>query len=94
MGFSLGTGGAVLLNNRLLMVHHTYEPKVWRIPGGYVKPEEAAHDACIREIFEETQIRTKVDGFLISVKLMMQDTFHCRKSKNFPKIKCPSLIDW
>ena len=82
MRFSLGTGGAVLLNNRLLMVHHTYEP------------EEAAHDACIREIFEETQIRTKVDGFLISVKLMMQDTFHCRKSKNFPKIKCPSLIDW
>lgn len=64
MRFSLGTGGAVLRNNRLLMVHHTYEPKVWRIPGGYVKPEEAAHDACIREIFEETQIRTKVDGLL------------------------------
>lgn len=64
MRFSLGTGGAVLRNNRLLMVHHNYEPRVWRIPGGYVKPEEAAHDACIREIFEETQIRTKVNGLL------------------------------
>ena len=64
MRFSLGTGGAVLRNNRLLMVHHNYEPRVWRIPGGYVKPEEAVHDACIREIFEETQIRTKVNGLL------------------------------
>lgn len=54
MRFSLGTGGAVLLNSRLLMVHHAYDPKVWRIPGGYVKLEEAAHDACIREVFEET----------------------------------------
>ena len=54
MRFSLGTGGAVLLNSRLLMVHHAYDPKGWRIPGGYVKLEEAAHDACIREVFEET----------------------------------------
>ena len=62
--FTLGVGGAVVHDGQLLLVHHTYGAKMWQIPGGYVKPEECAHDGVVREIYEETGIRTAVDGLL------------------------------
>ena len=36
----------------------------WQIPGGYVKPEECAHEGVVREVYEETGIRAAVDGLL------------------------------
>ena len=62
--FTLGVGGAVVRDRRLLLVHHAYGAKMWQIPGGYVKPEACAHDGVVREIYEETGIRTAVDGLI------------------------------
>jgi ADP-ribose pyrophosphatase YjhB (NUDIX family) len=62
--FTLGVGGAVVHDNRLLLVHHTYGAKKWQIPGGYVKFNECAHESVVREVYEETGVRAKVDGLL------------------------------
>ena len=62
--FTLGVGGAVVRDGQLLLVHHAYGAKNWQIPGGYVKPEECAHDGVVREVYEETRIRAKVEGLL------------------------------
>ncbi|MBI1926283.1 NUDIX hydrolase [Candidatus Poribacteria bacterium] len=62
--FTLGVGGAVVRDGRLLLVHHTYGSKKWQIPGGYVKPHECAHESVVREVHEETGIHAKVDGLL------------------------------
>ena len=62
--FTLGVGGAVVRDGRLLLVHHTYGAKKWQMPGGYVKLHECAHEGVVREVYEETGIRAKVDGLL------------------------------
>ena len=62
--FTLGVGGAVVHDERLLLVHHAYGAKKWQIPGGYVKPRECAHEGIVREVYEETGIRAEVDGLL------------------------------
>ena len=62
--FTLGVGGAVVRDEQLLLVHHTYGAKKWQIPGGYVKFHECVHESVVREIYEETGIRTRVDGLL------------------------------
>ena len=33
--FTLGVGGAVVRDEKLLLVHHAYGAKRWQIPGGY-----------------------------------------------------------
>ena len=62
--FTLGVGGAVVRDGQLLLVHHTYGTKKWQIPGGYVKPEECAHEGVVREVYEETCIHAEVNGLL------------------------------
>ena len=55
---------AVVRDEELLLVHHAYGAKKWQIPGGYVKPDECAHEGVVREIYEETRIHAEVDGLL------------------------------
>ena len=62
--FTLGVGGAVVRDGRLLLVHHTYGAKKWQIPGGYAKFHECVHESVVREVYEETGIRAQVDGML------------------------------
>ena len=62
--FTLGVGGAVVRDEGLLLVHHAYGAKKWQIPGGYVNPDECAHEGVVREIYEETRIHAEVDGLL------------------------------
>jgi len=72
--FTLGVGGAVVRDGRLLLVHHTYGSKKWQIPGGYVKPHECAHESVVREVHEETGIHAKIDG-LLGVNFLLHFAF-------------------
>ena len=56
--FSLGVGGVVWHEDKVLLVQRAYNPGkgVWTIPGGYVDQKEKIADAVSREIREETGI--------------------------------------
>ena len=55
----IGVGGLVVLNDRYLLVKHTYgEYKgLWILPGGHVEAAEHIDEAVEREVFEETTIK-------------------------------------
>ncbi len=53
--------GIVEIDNKILLVRHTYgtaKDRIW-LPGGYVKENELPTTAIEREIFEETSVACK-----------------------------------
>jgi len=52
--FSIGVGGIVIHEERVLLVKVTYGHQGWILPGGYVRPTETIGDAVKREVLEET----------------------------------------
>lgn len=61
-----GVGGLVLsADNKILVVQEKTKKFVgWKLPGGYVNLGEEFSDAAIREVYEETGIRTKFESIL------------------------------
>ena len=59
--------GIVEIDNKILLVRHTYGVAKDRIllPGGYVKENELPTFAVEREIFEETGTNCKVKDYVI-----------------------------
>lgn len=59
--FSLGVGGVLWHNDKVLLVQRGYNPGkgIWTIPGGYVDHGESIGDAIVREIQEETGIEAE-----------------------------------
>ena len=59
--FSLGVGGVLWHDNKVLLVKRGHNPGkgMWTIPGGYVDHDESIGDAVIREIKEETGINSQ-----------------------------------
>jgi 8-oxo-dGTP diphosphatase len=60
----LTADGAVLLNGQILLIQRKNEPfkGKWALPGGFVEYGEKVENAVIREVFEETGLRTKIKG--------------------------------
>lgn len=58
--FSMGVGGVVWHENKVLLVQRANEPGKgnWTIPGGFVDQRESIAEAIVREIREETGIVT------------------------------------
>ena len=52
--FTIGVGGIVIENDKVLLVKLTYGHKGWILPGGYVKSTETIGKALRREVHEET----------------------------------------
>jgi ADP-ribose pyrophosphatase YjhB (NUDIX family) len=60
-----GVAGALVKNNRILLVKHKLINK-WQVPGGFQELNESIEDALKREIKEELNINIRVDS-LISI---------------------------
>jgi ADP-ribose pyrophosphatase YjhB (NUDIX family) len=50
---------------RILILEHTYRRDIpWGLPGGWLKQAESPEAGLIREVFEETGLRVRVDRLL------------------------------
>lgn len=59
--FSLGVGGVVWRENKVLLVQRANNPGKgnWTIPGGFVEQKERIAEAVVRELQEETGLETE-----------------------------------
>jgi len=57
--FTIGVGGIVVQENKVLLVKLTYGHKGWILPGGYVKSTETITKAVTREVHEETGLEVE-----------------------------------
>lgn len=64
--FSVGVGGFLKHDGRVLMVQRGKDPGKgrWTFPGGFLEEDEAPDEGLVREVFEETGLRVSVDGLL------------------------------
>jgi len=58
----LTVDGLVSKNNKILLIKRKNEPfrDKWALPGGFVEYGEKVEDAVVREVFEETGLRTEI----------------------------------
>ncbi|KAH8245204.1 hypothetical protein KR032_006417 [Drosophila birchii] len=75
----MGVGGLVINEkDEVLVVSDRYAmiPNSWKLPGGYVEPRENLIDAAIREVAEETGIRTEFRS-VVSLRHAHGGSFGC-----------------
>ncbi len=65
-GYNLGVGGAVVRDDRLLLVRRASRRGRgnWQVPGGFVEQDETIEQAVVREVAEEAGVDTQVQGVL------------------------------
>jgi 8-oxo-dGTP diphosphatase len=52
-------------DGRILVLEHTYRRELpWGLPGGWLKKAESPEVGLMREVFEETGLRVRVDALL------------------------------
>jgi mutator protein MutT len=63
-GYNIGVGGAVVDDDRLLLVRRASRRGHgnWQLPGGYIEPDETIEEAVVREVKEETGVTAEVQG--------------------------------
>ena len=59
---SLTVDGAVFDKEKILLIKRKNEPfkDRWALPGGFVEYGEKVEDAVVREVYEETGLKTKI----------------------------------
>jgi 8-oxo-dGTP diphosphatase len=58
----LTTDGVVIKDGKILLIKRKNNPfkGKWALPGGFVEYEERVEDSVVREVFEETGLKTKI----------------------------------
>jgi 8-oxo-dGTP diphosphatase len=81
----VGVGGAVInQNNEILLIkeNRSLDARRWKLPGGFMNPQERLADAVVREVKEETGVVAKFAGFLgvretLNYKYNASDFYFC-----------------
>jgi mutator protein MutT len=65
-GYNIGVGGAVVCDNKLLLVRRASRRGRgnWQVPGGFLEPDETIEQAVVREVEEESGVIAAVEGVL------------------------------
>ncbi len=65
-GYNIGVGGAVVHDNKLLLVRRASRRGRgnWQVPGGFIEPDETMEQAVVREVEEESSVIAAVEGVL------------------------------
>jgi 8-oxo-dGTP diphosphatase len=70
--------GAVILNDRILMVRHAHNGReYWTLPGGKIEDGEPPSEAAVREVWEETGLDLKIERYLFSTTSAMGSVTRC-----------------
>ncbi|MGD8260881.1 MAG: A/G-specific adenine glycosylase [Desulfobacterales bacterium] len=95
--------GVVFKNSRVLITRRKTKGLLgglWEFPGGKIKANETAENACVREIKEEVNIDVAVDRHLTQVKhaythfKITMDVFCCRYLSGRVKLNGPVDHRW
>ncbi|WP_308645037.1 NUDIX hydrolase [Paenibacillus sp. EPM92] len=64
--YSIGVGALVVRDDKVLLVRRAIEPGKgkWTNPGGYIEQLEPIEDTIVREVYEESGIRAKVQEII------------------------------
>jgi len=63
---SLTVDGAIIKNKKILLIKRRNPPfkDMWALPGGFVEYGEKLEDAVVREVEEETGLKTKIKSLI------------------------------
>lgn len=69
----VGAGAWIEREGRLLLLRRAREPfkHCWNLPAGYVEADESPVQGVLREVREETGLQVVVEGWWMSISLMM-----------------------
>ena len=62
----VGAGGLIEQDKKLLLLQRTNDPfrECWNLPAGYAEVDENPLQTAIREVYEETRLRVKVESLV------------------------------
>ncbi len=95
--------GVVSHNNRLLITRRSNDGLLgglWEFPGGKIRRQETAEAACIREIWEEVNLRVEIRSYITRIKhaythfKIVMDVFHCLYISGKVKLNGPVAYQW
>jgi 8-oxo-dGTP diphosphatase len=76
----ISAGGIVVVDNKVLMVHHFLENQYdfWVLPGGGIEENEGIFRAVERELLEETNLKVKSERIAYIEEFMDEGKYVCK----------------